>query len=461
MTELFPAEGSYDPYTFDIAHFERLLSDNCGRIFVSDDEVQVKVIEVGHRDHIFTNVTDLQAHLETSSFRGTRIILIPQRYSWDRLTISEAGIRLLLNHFHAFPAIIDVLSAFGRLTSESSDSLGGCYSWKHDHVSEFCYLIKNVEQHGRENSEEPWSIRQLGVYHRHDSGQETDTFIILNPMTSFQQRLKDAQIKHKTVPTWRDIHMLALSHATWQWRWYLSFWESQLNQLISKAHVSRVEGRRKTDKMPVLSIEYSDFQDVQVIHDRMNVAKYVLDSNARICKKYERCFQGTLKLEMLLEELELQGARVDKLLERTRSGSGLMQEIISFRGLDSLKVSSENSNQMAQLAGEDSSNMLKLTTKAQRDSETLKKITILTMVYLPASFVAQFLSMGYLKVNSTKHPASLNFASEMWIFAFLTLVLFAITFALWWYLDTATAMGSIRTKWWRRQPREKLANEKV
>jgi Mg2+ and Co2+ transporter CorA len=139
-----------------------------------------------------------------------------------------------------------------------------------------------------------------------------------------------------------------------------------------------------------------------------------------------------------------------------------MQEIISFRGLDALKNSSENSNRMAQLAGEDSSNMLQLTTKAQRDSETLKKITIVTMIYLPASFVAQFLSMGYLKVNSAKRPASLNFASELWIFAILTLVLFAITFGLWWYFDsTSRSLKLSRRLWWRGLHRRKSAEEKV
>lgn len=139
-----------------------------------------------------------------------------------------------------------------------------------------------------------------------------------------------------------------------------------------------------------------------------------------------------------------------------------MQDIISFRGLDALKNSSENSNQIAQLAGEDSSNMLKLTTKAQRDSETLKKITIVTMIYLPASFVAQFLSMGYLRINSGKRPASLNFASELWIFAILTFILFAITFGLWWYLDSAPASPRARVlAWWRRLRRQKSADEKV
>jgi len=81
--------------------------------------------------------------------------------------------------------------------------------------------------------------------------------------------------------------------------------------------------------MPVVTIEYSDFQDVQVIHDRMNIAKYILSSNVRICERYQGYLYGSPNVDMLLEELKLQGSRVDNLLERTRSGSGLVSELLS------------------------------------------------------------------------------------------------------------------------------------
>jgi hypothetical protein len=64
--------------------------------------------------------------------------------------------------------------------------------------------------------------------------------------------------------------------------------------------------------------------------------------------------------------------------------------------------------------------------------------------------------MGYLKVNSRKSPASLQFASEMWIFAVLTILLLAMTFAGWLYLD-APKEG----RWWRRKRRLQAADEKV
>jgi hypothetical protein len=84
--------GSHDPYTFDIAHFENLLSTQSGRIFVPDDRVQIKVIDVGQRgtigldaeahvsaadlrpDNVFTKASDLQSYLESNPFTGLRIM---------------------------------------------------------------------------------------------------------------------------------------------------------------------------------------------------------------------------------------------------------------------------------------------------------------------------------------------------------------------------------------------------
>ncbi|KAF2795498.1 hypothetical protein K505DRAFT_360140 [Melanomma pulvis-pyrius CBS 109.77] len=312
---------------------------------------------------------------------------------------------------------------------------------------ESCYLARTVEQHGREGSDEPWSIRQMGIYHHRDAGTGSNNLIIFNPMKSFQQRLTDAQAQTGVVAGPEDIHILVLSHSTWQWRWYLSYWEARLARLISKAHLSQVERPRDSEASATLKIEYGDVQDVQVIHDRMNMAKFILGSNVRICE----CFHQ-MSVGLFLKELEQQLARADNLLERTKSASGLMQDILSFGGLDALRISNE-------IAEKDNKNMVMLTAKSQKDAKILKKITILTIVYLPASFVSQFLSMGYLKVNSASHPHSLNFAGEMWIFAVLTVTLVAFTLGLWLFLD----LPSRRWKWWRSRTgsQAQLADDKV
>ena len=65
-----------------------------------------------------------------------------------------------------------------------------------------------------------------------------------------------------------------------------------------------------------------------------------------------------------------------------------MQNIIAARGLNELQHSSKTTTNIMQLAQMDNKVMIDLGRQAQSDARTLKTITILTMVYLPASFVS-------------------------------------------------------------------------
>jgi hypothetical protein len=192
--------------------------------------------------------------IEFEQFLTLLARFVPQRFSWDNLLISEAGLRLLLSHFKIFPALIDVVNAFGAQTSSESDSISACHSYVRANISgqswlppphtiklpgliqtliECCYVARHVEAHGREELDDPWSIRQMGVYHQRNVWDNTNTFVIFNPSKTFQQRLKDAQINSTRLPTWRDIHTLAASCSTTPWRRYISHIELKLAQLVN------------------------------------------------------------------------------------------------------------------------------------------------------------------------------------------------------------------------------------
>jgi hypothetical protein len=77
--------------------------------------------------------------------------------------------------------------------------------------------------------------------------------------------------------------------------------------------------------MSVIPLEYSDVQEVQIIQDRMNAAKYILDSNTMICRRAKKELSWNTGIDLLLKELDLQSKRVVNLLERSRSGSMLVR----------------------------------------------------------------------------------------------------------------------------------------
>jgi hypothetical protein len=174
--------------------------------------------------------------------------------------------------------------------------------------------------------------------------------------------------------------------------------------------------------VPKLKIEFGDTQDIQVVHDNLRTVNQVLDSNLRVFKAIASLLSEHWAVQARLSsrqphahisgpafciaEMEMQSRRVQTLFQRISAASGLvfspfcahaipldsrglqMQNIIAFRGLEALKTSSAMSTAMARLAQSDNKLMLDLTAKSRQDARTLKTITILTMIYLPASFVS-------------------------------------------------------------------------
>lgn len=70
--------------------------------------------------------------------------------------------------------------------------------------------------------------------------------------------------------------------------------------------------------------------------------------------------------------------------------------MMSFRTLDALRDNSEQTAELQKLTRHENNLMLELTKKARQDTKTLKTITILTLVYLPATFVAVRIWMPYV-----------------------------------------------------------------
>ncbi|OCL12990.1 hypothetical protein AOQ84DRAFT_385717 [Glonium stellatum] len=440
-----------DPYTYDVTFLSEALRREAGRLFTTNDRLRLKVIESGHRNYNLQSVSELEEYLRGSKFRGTRVVLVPQEYSWGSLLISEEGFRKLVSYFEVFPPFLDVVHAFGRRTTPASDSIGGFQS----HCStgstsvEHCYLLKHAEEHGRDEQDDPWSIRQMGVYHRRGENED-DLFIIINPSKSFQRRLKDAQTNSGLQPGPKDIQTLLLSCTTLGWRWHVNYVEGQFNDLKTKAHLAAVSEKERQHNDVSLEIEFSDTQDLQVIQDKLHKLSYILEmnfaafrgvvssisvTNSGENKESANLEKSRSEMEVCATETVLQKRRVDMMLHRLQATSGLMQNIVALRGLDALQIGSNMTIKIMSLAQSDNQLMVDLTKKAHKDAKTLKTITILTMIFLPASFVSQFLSMGYIKIQNGNNHVALHFANEMWIFGILTAILLVLVIGLWLFVE--------------------------
>lgn len=98
------------------------------------------------------------------------------------------------------------------------------------HLSETSYIFKHVEEHGRAETSDKWSIRQIGVYHR-GSQSKAQNMIIFNPSTSLQKQLKRLLNLRGKPSSW-NLHRAILSSSATKWRWFINDVESRYIDMV-------------------------------------------------------------------------------------------------------------------------------------------------------------------------------------------------------------------------------------
>ena len=119
------------------------------------------------------------------------------------------------------------------------------------------------------------------------------------------------------------------------------------------------------------------------------------------------------------------------------STSALVHNISEVRSLETLEQNAKIANEMSQRTEEGNQIALGITKRGYKDAHTLKMITIVTLLYLPASFIAQFLSAGYVTLSKepTSGKASLHVSEEIVIFIVLTVIFLVVTLGAWRLLE--------------------------
>lgn len=107
------------------------------------------------------------------------------------------------------------------------------WKWPSLNVTETCYLVKHIERNGRDSCQNPWSIRQIGIYHKRNSQKDEDVFISLNPSDSFSGRLRAIHKDGNSSVKWEGIHILALASTSRQWGAYFNEVDEKINELVS------------------------------------------------------------------------------------------------------------------------------------------------------------------------------------------------------------------------------------
>lgn len=243
--------------------------------------------------------------------------------------------------------LVRLLPPLGKLSNDDNSA--------NIELLETAFLLKHVEEHGREDQVDPWSIRQLGVYTSVDSDGSA-CVVVINPSITFQQRLKSLRNQRPEAVGFKDVISLLLSSASSQWRSYLHELELGFEELVSQSSCdfpsANVKKKQKANDAAVssdevrdttMTIEFDDTQRMRVIGDKALRVEHILGNNIAVFKILATLLvsdhktstdqgptltSGFSALTFCQTESDLQLRRIASLLKRMNASSELVSDLI-------------------------------------------------------------------------------------------------------------------------------------
>ncbi|PLB50949.1 hypothetical protein P170DRAFT_354283 [Aspergillus steynii IBT 23096] len=406
--------------------------------------------------HSLTEDTDACAHIYT----------IRHLRSWTTLNISRELFERLLATYNVFPHFWKTVLTFGRKTEENEYAFPTFRAKgsraEHGRYEELTYVIRRVERNNRsvEQGECPWSIRQTGVYHKlrypDSASEDKSVFILVAPSRVAEGDIaacfQETSPEKDTMKPAFVVHERLVMDSLKGWMEYMAWLEEESKQKSNRVLVSDIDSKKiyfsADDRQRLKQLE-DYITDLIVILQTMN------DTVSRIgksCQRYcEVGCQDTCSCRYMVEEFEACAAeiqiylqRAEVLKARVRSTEQLV--VLIRRQLSDLLGYEETRalKRLAQISHDESHNITELTKQSVKDAAAVKMLTIVGLVYLPTTIVANFFSTEFVKVND---QGDMNISREVWIMAVCAIPLTFITIGVWWFCVRYEPWTDSRRKW--------------
>ncbi|CAG8214147.1 unnamed protein product [Penicillium olsonii] len=385
----------------------------------------------------FTENSSFEQHVSTTAMPKLRIVSINSKSSTKPLQISKCALQALMDCYEIGDDLWDLASTFGDKPMSFSVGEGAMKIQNRD----------NAIQAGLRH----WTMRQIAVFHHHDPHSLKNLWIFFHvgANTPMQKELEryasENQQGLSSDHTWFSMHSGALSSCLKNWHEYIHYLGRDVDGHTDKSldfvmrnidHVLTAGGDSN-----LTAIHYTRDRLLPTTH-RIGVILETLTTLGKLSHALDSSQSGRqngyLKLANFL-------AYHQRRLEGLVVGIEVLKEAvkdtwhITTIGLDYTMTSQmlNLNNRMVELNNRmlySNEQLLRLGTRNFDDNATVKVVTILTLIYLPASLVSSVFGMNLFKFDDGT-TEELRISKQFWIFVVATIILAAITITIW-YLWT-------------------------
>ncbi|OAP54308.1 hypothetical protein AYL99_11409 [Fonsecaea erecta] len=342
--------------------------------------------------------------------------LLNPTFGWGRLMLSETSMRSILRQAHVFPPFMKYLTAFGEKDFARDEGFAA-YDIK-EHLDglpqrlslETCFLWKYMQRDDG-NAQHPWTIRQALVYQNFSCMTQTSTNILIRAPSQVTDRLKhnftaSSASRDATVAEWLGVQKVFMSCGTEDWRQALNYYDEQITNMFDVLVMFSIETGTDNDSKKVQQC-VSAMKQLTHLVDQLSRISHVLGLNSKIihcmmnaARRYDESAERCAAFLAFAEAVQLEYAFLrqlaESLLARGNNLSRQLHDIIAFR-------KSELNNRIANATSASTAAVVELTSKSSHEARIVKVLTIVALIYVPASFAADFLQMGYVSVDQDRN----------------------------------------------------------
>ncbi|KAF2796628.1 hypothetical protein K505DRAFT_237308, partial [Melanomma pulvis-pyrius CBS 109.77] len=387
-----------------------------------------------------TDAESATVHIATGEQPSTRVVSICSRSSLRPLGLPKDFLHRWMDHSHIHPELYDLVLSFGWKPKNCDAGAGGMSIKRSASgiVPDTQYLITFPE--AVQSLTTPWTMRQVGVYHQYIPHDEQDSrslwvFFHAKPNSQIQDNLECSIKGHNSV---LQIHVLVLSMHLKSWRWYLDSLNTDFEKIVDIAVTIDFTEQNAYQTGSELLQKLQHFEDI--ILPLVPRLRSTLTTVATLCR-----------LKCLIPDSQL-GSYEDQAIYMDETDSFRTQiqgyidstELMKKRSQRILDILTAGLNLQNQKKGLGFSNvMVSLAKDTVEDSATVRVVTIVTLIYLPASFVSSLLGTN-LFVFQTTDGSGFQASEQFWIFVVISVPLTMLTVGSWFFYTKRRATMSRR-----------------
>ncbi|THC92711.1 hypothetical protein EYZ11_007818 [Aspergillus tanneri] len=364
--------GDYDAILPHLRYPTFLTRPEQSNIYVYDSGSSIE-------HHVFTNSDMFEGHILTRPKPETRIVI--------------------------GPAFFDLLLAFGDKPQSSGAGHGG-----------MTVTHRGDGSYGKLSSDNKWA-----------RPMDYPTNI---PCSKVQQHLEAAirEQRDELFSDWFALHSVVLSSYLGNWRWCIGKLGEEVEKSVDTA-LTFDPADTEDNKRNLISLLKPQYLGDKLLplSSRLGVALDIVQKLKNVNTNiYSRRLTSDTSSKHAADELEY----YTTVLQGYLGSISVLEKKV--QGVSDLLAVSLNVNYQA-VAVEINNKMLKLTDAAFDDNATVKVVTLVTLIYLPASFVSTLLGMNLFEFDGG-NGRGFTISGQFWIFVVIAVPLTLLTLAAWYLI---------------------------